>query len=79
VQIGVLELQDDVSSARWVVDLIHPLGQDVGSLVPEGFEAYARIFHPAYNLAPGEKRSVGWRRSPRPTAGRPTRKCSSPV
>jgi hypothetical protein len=42
-----LRLCDDVSPAQWIVDCIHPFAQDVGSIVPEGFGAYARIFHPA--------------------------------
>lgn len=36
----------DVSPAAWVGPRLHPLAQDVGSFVPEGFEAYARLFHP---------------------------------
>lgn len=42
-----LRLCDDVSPARWIVDSIHPFAQDVGSIVPEGFNGYVRIFHPA--------------------------------
>lgn len=42
-----LQLCDDVSPARWIVDRIHPFAQDAGSIVPEGFDGYVRIFHPA--------------------------------
>ncbi|MFC4908285.1 hypothetical protein [Actinomadura gamaensis] len=38
----------DVSAADWVVAGIGPFGSGVGGLVPHGFEAYARILHPAY-------------------------------
>jgi hypothetical protein len=37
----------DLSAADWVVAGIGPFGTGVGSLVPHGFEAYARILHPA--------------------------------
>jgi len=36
----------DVSPAAWVRPRLHPFGQDVGSVIPDGFEAYARLFHP---------------------------------
>ena len=32
--------------ANWLVERLHPFGQDTGSIVPEGFEAYCRVFHP---------------------------------
>lgn len=60
MRIGVLTLQDDVSPAQWVTDRIQTFGESVASLVPTGFEAYARIFHPALSLIPGEERSVPW-------------------
>jgi hypothetical protein len=36
----------DVSPAAWIAPRLHPPGQDVGSVIPDGFEAYARVFHP---------------------------------
>ncbi len=36
----------DVSAADWIAPRLHPFGQDTGSIVPIGFEAYARVFHP---------------------------------
>jgi len=60
MRIGVLELKEDVSPAAWVVDRIHPLGEGVRSLVPEGFEAYVRIFHPAHNVTAEVERTVRW-------------------
>jgi hypothetical protein len=43
-----VELMRDVSAARWVVDGLRPWGKGgvpVASVVPEGFEAYARVPH----------------------------------
>jgi hypothetical protein len=34
-----------IEVADWITSVIHPFSCDVGSLVPEGFAAYARIFH----------------------------------
>jgi hypothetical protein len=36
----------DVSPAAWVGPLLHPFAQDIGSVIPQGFAAYARLFHP---------------------------------
>ncbi len=33
--------------ARWLVERLTTFGADVLSIVPSGFEAYARVFHPA--------------------------------
>lgn len=38
---------DGVEAADWIPARLHPFAQDVGSVVPTGFDAYARIFHPA--------------------------------
>jgi hypothetical protein len=38
---------DEVEAADWIHGRLHPFAQDVGSVVPLGFDAYARIFHPA--------------------------------
>lgn len=32
--------------ADWWVGRLHPFGSDVGSLVPDAFEAFARVLHP---------------------------------
>lgn len=53
-----LTLSTDVSPADWVAAQICDLGSDVGSLVPSTFEAYARVFHPAYEGEEG--REVRW-------------------
>ena len=41
-----VHLEDDVSPAAWIAPRLHPFGQDTGSVIPEGFDAYCRIFHP---------------------------------
>ncbi len=56
----MLELQDDLAPVGWVVDRIHDLGVDVGSVIPEGFDAYVRLFHPAVRYQAGEEVSVRW-------------------
>jgi hypothetical protein len=47
-----------MSAAAWFVDRVHPFAQDVGSIVPDIFPAYARVFHPAYR---GSDEPVRWR------------------
>jgi hypothetical protein len=39
----------NVTSASWVVASLGQFGSGVGSLVPHGFEAYARLLHPAWS------------------------------
>ena len=53
-----LEFTEDVSEARWVEESFSAFGT-LRSLLPEGFAAYARIFHPAY-LNKDEERPVRW-------------------
>jgi hypothetical protein len=60
VRVGILELQNDVTPAGWVVDSIHDLGVDVGSVIPDGFDAYARLFHPAARFEAGAEVPVPW-------------------
>ena len=42
----------DISPASWIGPRLHPFGQDTGSVVPEGFGAYCRVFHPDGPLYP---------------------------
>ncbi|MCY4529223.1 MAG: hypothetical protein OXD46_09390 [Chloroflexi bacterium] len=44
-----LEFSEDISPAKWIEESVAEwkLGE-AGALLPEGFSAYARIFHPAY-------------------------------
>lgn len=37
----------NVSAASWIIPRLHEFNQDTGSVVPGGFEAYCRVFHPA--------------------------------
>lgn len=37
---------DDVSPADWIAPRLHGFAEDTGSVIPEGYEAYCRIFHP---------------------------------
>jgi hypothetical protein len=45
----------DVSPAAWIAERLHPWFLDTGSVVPEGFDAYVRVFHPA-----GESGTERW-------------------
>ena len=38
---------DDLARAQWIAPRLGPFGTGVGSIIPSGFEAYARILHPA--------------------------------
>jgi hypothetical protein len=56
-----LSLELDVSPAAWIDDALLPLrataeGVLVGEIVPTGFEAYARVFHPARDPTGNERR-----------------------
>ena len=60
------ELLRDVAPARWIAERLQrstrQTGTLVGCVIPEGFEAYARIFHPArqYNAADRSWTKVRW-------------------
>lgn len=54
-----LEYMEDVSQARWIEESLSGWGS-VRSLMPEGFSAYARVFHPAYLDDKGCARPVRW-------------------
>jgi hypothetical protein len=48
---GHVELMRDTSAGRWIDDRLRGWTRDsvyVGSVVPQGFEAYIRILHPAH-------------------------------
>ncbi len=51
---------DDVEAADWIRERLHPFAQDVGSVVPAGFAAYARIFHPATRSRDWNEEEVRW-------------------
>jgi hypothetical protein len=60
---GRVELVRDTSPARWLEERLWSWPNDgvhVGSIVPEGFQAYARILHPAEKLDAGAPELVRW-------------------
>lgn len=56
-----LEYVNDVTPARWIAERLHPFAQDAGAIIPPGFEAYARIFHPATRRVGRAEVPVTWR------------------
>lgn len=54
-----LQYVTDITAAAWIKARLHPFATDVGSVIPDGFEGYARVFHPAYR--DGSDRPVTWR------------------
>jgi hypothetical protein len=50
---------DQVEAADWIRERLHGFALDVGSVVPPGFAAYARIFHPAA-IAGEPEAEIGW-------------------
>jgi hypothetical protein len=50
---GPITWLSDVSPADWIAPRLHGFNMDTGSVVPEGFEAYCRIFHPLRRHEPG--------------------------
>lgn len=49
----------DVHPAEWIAPLLHEFCSDTGSVIPEGFEAYCRIFHPIRS-SPSGAASKSW-------------------
>lgn len=56
-----LEYVDDLTPAAWIAERLHPFAQDAGAIIPPGFEAYARIFHPAARRVGEADVPVTWR------------------
>jgi hypothetical protein len=56
-----LEYVDDLRPAAWIAERLHPFAQDAGAIIPPGFDAYARIFHPATRLVGRTEVPVTWR------------------
>jgi len=48
---------DDVSAGDWLTPRLGPFGPAVGSIVPRGYEAYARVLHP---VARADDPLVSW-------------------
>jgi hypothetical protein len=52
---------DQVEAAEWIRKRLHPFSAyQVGSVVPSGFVAYARIFHPAWASRDWNPEEVRW-------------------
>jgi hypothetical protein len=49
-----------IDQARWIAERLGPFAEGVTSVVPAGFDAYARILHPAEEPGSGQ-RLVRWR------------------
>jgi hypothetical protein len=56
-----LHYVSDVAPAQWIFARLHAFAQDAGSIIPSGFESYARIFHPAGRRDRDIERAVTWR------------------
>jgi hypothetical protein len=56
----MLEWSGDVGAADWIVDRLRPFGPEVGALLPDGFEAYVRLLHPAWRTESGRRVRVRW-------------------
>jgi hypothetical protein len=57
-----VELRTDATTAHWVVSRLAPWNHDgvrVASFMPDGFEAYARVFHPAGERG-GPSHGIRW-------------------
>jgi hypothetical protein len=57
---AAVEWSSEVGAADWIVERLHPFASDVGSFVPEGLEAYARVLHPARRVEQGRRIKVRW-------------------
>lgn len=56
-----LDFVDDLTPAKWIAERLHPFAQDAGAIIPPGFDAYARIFHPATRRVDQVEVPVTWR------------------
>lgn len=46
--------------AQWIQKGLRGFADDVNSIVPRGFEAYARIFHPFYEVVDKQEKRIPW-------------------
>src|SRR5439155_18457096 len=57
-----MRIARNAEPASWIAARLHSFAQDVGSVIPEGFAAYARVFHPPYRITPdGNQIPVRWK------------------
>lgn len=64
-RIGLLTLEEDLSPGYWLNASLRPWGSGIAPVVtsgvPDGYEAYGRLFHPAYRYQPDNTRKpVRW-------------------
>jgi hypothetical protein len=57
----MMRIAMNADAADWIRPRLHPFAKDVGSIIPEGFAAYARIFHPPGRISEGKVIPVRWR------------------
>jgi hypothetical protein len=50
----------DTTSADWITTKLRQFDGTVLSIVPEGFPAYARVYHPARNVVNSTQKPVRW-------------------
>jgi hypothetical protein len=56
-----LTASDEVETANWIREQLHPFAaHDVGTVVPPGFDAYTRVFHPASRSRDWKEEEVRW-------------------
>jgi len=60
LRVADLELWSDPGPAGWVTEGISGFAVDVGSIIPAGFDSYARLLHPAYRRRDGADAEVPW-------------------
>jgi hypothetical protein len=60
MRVGSLELHEDLGPSDWIAHRIHDFAVDVGSVIPEGFDAYVRLLHPAFREEDGRWVDVSW-------------------
>ena len=60
---GRLHTVTDMSVTEWIAPRLGPFGGQVGSVVPHGFQAYARVLHPPEEL---DGRPTTWAAGARP-------------
>ena len=59
---------DDLIAAAWIAPRLGAFGSGVRGVIPAGFEAYARMLHPAESS--DEERCAGARSPPQPARSR---------
>jgi hypothetical protein len=59
-QLGRLSASPDADAAAWILAAIRDFDYTVGSIVPPVFNAYARVFHPAWRGRDDDRVAVSW-------------------